>query len=147
MKVERSVSISRPPADLFGYVADVRNDPAWHTDVREVRSTTGDSVGVGTVYHVRVKPSMGVNEGAMTVTRYEPPRVVVFEGQMGRMRPTVTTTFEPDSEGTRVTRRVELDPPGIFRLFSSLIGGKIGRDNDRFLANLKRVVEGSTAPP
>jgi uncharacterized membrane protein len=57
MKVERKISIARPPAQVFSYIADIRNDPSWHTDVLEVRSST-DIVGMGTVFNVKVKPSM-----------------------------------------------------------------------------------------
>src|SRR5204863_9357671 len=120
MKVERGISIARPPADVFTYVADVRNDPSWHTDVLEVRSST-DDVRSGTVFTVKVKPSMGVSEGTMTVSRLEPDRLVEFQGRMGRMAPTVTNICEPEAGGTRVTRRVELEPPGIMRLMSPLI--------------------------
>jgi uncharacterized protein YndB with AHSA1/START domain len=144
MKVERHITIARPPAEVFDYVADVRNDPSWHTDVLEVRSST-DDVGVGTVFDVKVKPSMGVSEGTMTVTRLEPGRLVEFRGRMGpKMEPTVTNICEPDGQGTRVTRRVELEPPGAMRLMTPMIKRKIGTSNEGFLANLKRVLEGRT---
>jgi carbon monoxide dehydrogenase subunit G len=141
MKVERSVSIERPPAEVFSHIADVRNDPSWHTDVVEVRSST-EAVGVGTVFQIKVKPSMGVSEGTMTVTRFEPGRFVEFQGHMGRMAPTVTNICEPEGQGTRVTRRVELEPPGIMRVMTPLIARKIGKDNEGFLRNLKRLLEG-----
>src|SRR6266516_3950060 len=134
MRVERTISIARPPAEVFGYIADVRNDPTWHTDVLEVGSST-DAVGMGTVFDVKVKPSMGVSEGTMTVSRFEPGRLIEFRGQMGRMAPTVTNICEPDPKGTLVTRRVELDTPGVMRLMSPLIAGKIGKANDGFLAS------------
>src|SRR5437867_11079700 len=138
MRVERMISIARPPGDVFGYIADVRNDPTWHTDVLEVRSST-DVVGMGTEFNVKVKPSMGVSEGTMTVTRLEPGRLVEFHGRMGKMLPTVTNICEPDAQGTRVTRRVEMDLPGMMRVMSPLIGRMIAKSNDGFLANLKRL--------
>ena len=141
MKVERSLSIARPPVDVFSYIADIRNDPSWHTDVVEVSSST-DVVALGTVFNVKVRPSMGVSEGTMTISRFEPGRLVEFSGRMGRMAPRVTNICEPHAQGTRVIRRVELETRGIMRLMSPLIASKIGRDNDRFLANLKRLLEG-----
>jgi uncharacterized protein YndB with AHSA1/START domain len=142
MKVERKISIARPPAEVFSYIADVRNDPSWHTDVLEVRSST-DVVGMGTVFNVKVKPSMGVSEGTMTVTRLEPGRLIEYHGQMGKMAPTVTNICEPEAEGTRVTRRVELEPPGVMRVMTPMIKRTIAKSNDGFLANLKRLLEGS----
>ena len=142
MKVERKISIARPPAEVFSYMADVRNDPSWHTDVLEVRSST-DAVGMGTVFDVKVKPSMGVSEGTMTVSRFEPGRLIEFHGRMGKMTPTVTNICEPDAQGTRVTRRVEMNPPGMMRVMSPFIGRMIAKSNDGFLANLKRLLEDS----
>jgi uncharacterized protein YndB with AHSA1/START domain len=142
MRVERSISIARPPAEVFSYILDVRNDPSWHTDVLDVRAST-DLVGVGTVFDVRVKPSMGVSEGTMTVSRLEPGRLVEFQGRMGKMAPTVTNICEPDGQGTRVTRRVELVPAGIVRVMTPLVQRMIAKGNEGFLANLKRLLEGT----
>jgi len=142
MKVERKISIARPPAEVFSHIADVRNDPSWHTDVLEVRSST-DVVGKGTMFHVKVKPSMGVSEGTMTVTRFESGRLIEFQGRMGKVAPTVTNICEPEAQGTRVTRRVELEPPGLMRVMTPLIKRMIAKANDGFLANLRRLLEGS----
>jgi uncharacterized protein YndB with AHSA1/START domain len=140
MRVERSVSIERPPGDVFAYVSDIRNDPSWHTDVLEVSSST-DTVGNGTVFNVRVKPSMGVSEGTMTVSKFEPGRLVEFQGRMGKMTPTVTNIVEPDGNGAKMTRRVELEPPGMMNFMTPMIKMMIGKSNHGFLANLKKVLE------
>lgn len=140
MKVEKSISITRPAAEVFDYISDVRNDPTWHTDVLEVRSTT-DAVAMGTVFNVKVTPSMGVSEGTMTVTKLEPGKLIEFDGRMGKMNPTVTNICEPEAQGTRVTRRVELEPPGMMRLMSPMIKMMIGKSNEGFLANLKKLLE------
>jgi len=142
MRIERNISIARPPADVFSFIADVRNDPSWHTDVLEVHSST-DVVQMGTVFDVKVKPSMGVSGGTMTVTRFEPGGLIEFQGRMGKMAPTVTNICEPEGQGTRVTRRVELEPPGVIRVMTPLIKRTIGKSNEGFLANLKRLLEGS----
>jgi uncharacterized protein YndB with AHSA1/START domain len=144
MKVEKNISMARPPAEVFSYVADVRNDSTWHTDVLEVHSST-DVVGIGTVFDVKVKPSMGVSEGTMTVSRFESGKLIEFQGRMGKMAPTVTNICEPEAQGTRVTRGVELEPPGFMRVMTPLIKRMIGKSNDGFLANLKRLLEGPGA--
>ena len=140
MRVERNISVARPPSDVFAFVSDIRHDPEWHTDVLEVSSST-DTVGMGTVFNVRVKPSMGVSEGTMTVSKFEPGRLVEFQGRMGKMAPVVTNIVEPEGQGSRVTRRVELEPPGPMKLRSPMIKMMIGKSNNGFLANLKRVLE------
>ena len=143
MRVERDISIAQPPEKVFDYVADVRNDPTWHTDMLEVRSSS-DVVGIGTVFDVKVKPSMGVSEGTMTVSRFEPGRMIEFQRRMGKMEPTVTNICEPDPRGTRIIRRVEIEPSGIMRVMTPLMKRMIGKSNEGFLANLKQLLEGSS---
>jgi carbon monoxide dehydrogenase subunit G len=140
MKLERSVSIARPPAEVLDYVADIRNDPSWHTDVLEAQAST-EVVAVGTVFDVKLKPSMGVSGGTMTVSRLEPGHLVEFRGRIGRMAPVVTNAVEADDQGSRVTRSIEMEPPGIMRLMTPMIKARIGKLNEGFLANLKRVLE------
>lgn len=143
MIIERSVSIARPANEVYDYVLDMRNDLKWHTDALDVRQETEGPVGEGTVFWIKFKPMMGVSEGTSTVTQLEPAKRIVLKGEMGKFRPTVTYTFEPAGTGTRVTRRVEMRPPGIMGLMASLMKGMFGKRNDGFLANLKRELESS----
>jgi carbon monoxide dehydrogenase subunit G len=140
MRVERSISIARPPRDVFAVVSDIRRDPEWHTDVLEASSST-EIVGPGTVFNIRVKPSMGVSEGTMTVSRFEPGRLVQFQGRMGKMDPVVTNIVEAEGSGSRMIRRVEIDPPGLMKVMSPMIKMMVGKANIGFLANLKRILE------
>jgi hypothetical protein len=86
---------------------------------------------------------MGVSRGSMTVTRLEPGRLIQLHGRMGRMSPTVTNICEPNESGTLVTRRVEIEMPGLMRLMAPIAQSKIGKGNEGFLANLKRLLERS----
>ena len=139
MQIDTSINVQRRPEDVVRFVADVRNDPRWHTDILEARSST-DEVTVGTVFDIKVEPAMGVSEGTMKVSRLEPD-LVEFEGHMGKMAPRVRMRAVADGTGARVTRIVELEPPGAMRLMGPMIKRKIAKDNERFLANLKRVLE------
>ena len=40
VKSSESVDIERVPADVFGYVADLRNEPTWHIDIFSVPEDT-----------------------------------------------------------------------------------------------------------
>jgi uncharacterized protein YndB with AHSA1/START domain len=139
--IESTTSIARSPADVFVFVSDVRNDPGWHTDVLEARLTEGVSVKEGSTFAVRFKPFMGQSEGTVTVSKYEPPRCVVFKGRMGKMAPSVIITVEPNGGGSRITRRVEMEVPGLLRLMAPFMGSMFRKQSDGFLANLKRVLE------
>ena len=136
-----SITIDRPVEEVFAFVTDVTNDPSWHTDVREARKTTEGPPGVGTVWHARFKPSMGISEGDMDVVTFEPNRRQVMKGDIGPMHPTLTYLLEPSDGGTRFTRRVQITVSGWMKIMSPMMGMMMPKQNRGFLANLKRVLE------
>jgi uncharacterized protein YndB with AHSA1/START domain len=139
-RVEVSTSIARSPEDVFAFVADMRNEHQWHTDVLEAK-LKGNGVERGTEFWVRVKPSMGVSEGTFKIEEYRPPRATVLHGAMGKMKVRVTHSVEPEGKGSRFTRLIEVSPPGPAILMTPVIKRMIRKANLGFLANLKRVLE------
>jgi uncharacterized protein YndB with AHSA1/START domain len=139
--IEGSELIDRPTDEVFAFVSDVRNDPQWHTDVLEARLLSGVDVREGATFTTKFKPVMGMTEGTGIVTLYQPPHRVVLDERMGRLAPTTTLTVEPSGAGSRVTRRVEMEPFGLLRLMTPFMGGAMRKRNAGFLANLKRVLE------
>jgi uncharacterized protein YndB with AHSA1/START domain len=142
---EATGSIARPAAEVFAFIADVRNDPRWHTDVLEARLTGGATVGAGSVFEIDTKPVMGISGGTVTVSAYDPPRRIVFDVRMGRLQPTTTFTVVPDGSGCRVTRRIDMEPQGLMRVMAPFMGGMMRSRNAGFLANLRLVLEGVRA--
>jgi carbon monoxide dehydrogenase subunit G len=141
ISAESSTSIARPAAEIFEFVSDLRNDPRWHTDILEARLAEEGPIGKGSTFAVRFRPFMGRSEGTVTVSDYEPPRRLVLKGKMGKMAPTLILSVEPQGEGSRFTRRVEMEPPGMMRLMAPFMGGMFRKQNAGFVANLKRVLE------
>ena len=62
---------------------------------------------------------------------------------MGKMAPTLILSLKPEGDGSRFTRRVEMEPPGVMRLLASFMGGMFRKQNSGFVANWKRVLEAS----
>lgn len=143
---EGSESIARRAEEIFAFIADVRNDPRWHTDVVGARLVEGTTVGEGSTFDIRTKPFMGVSGGTVTVAEFDPPDRIVFDVLMGKMRPRTTFTVVPRGAGCRVTRRVEMEPHGLLRLMAPFMGGMMRKRNAAFLASLKRVLEGDVTP-
>jgi len=141
MSTETSLEIARAPQDVFNFVADVRNDPQWHTDVLAAELTQGSGDSVGSVYTIKVKPQMGMTGGSVKVASYEAPHRIVFDVDMGKMKPTTTFTVEQAGAGARISRKVEMEPTGMMKLMAPLMGGMFRKRNVMFLGNLKRVLE------
>lgn len=137
---ESSTLIARPAEDVFAYVADVRNDPNWHKDVRSATVIKGNGqLGEGTVFDVKAKVS-----GTEEIVAYEAPQRVAFKGgDMGKMVPTDIRTIEPVEGGVRFTRHVDLDASGFMGWMTKRMLGMISKRNDQFVENLKQVLERS----
>lgn len=141
MSTEASQDIARSPEDVFAFVADVSNDPKWHTDVTDASLTQGDGKAVGSVWTIKVKPQMGMTGGTVKVASYDAPYRIVFDVDMGKMKPTTTFTVEQAGTGARISRKVEMEPTGMMKLMAPLMGGMFRKRNVMFLGNLKRVLE------
>jgi uncharacterized protein YndB with AHSA1/START domain len=136
-----SVTIERPIAEVFAFVTDTANDPAWHTDILEARKTSEGPIGSGTTWHLRFKPAMGVSEGDAEVVTFEANRTEVMRSMVGPMQPTLTYLFEPTDGGTRFTRRVQIKVSGMMRVMEPMMRLMAPKGNAGFLANLKQVLE------
>src|SRR5215813_7218244 len=105
MTTEGSESIARVDTDVFAFIADVRNDPRWHTDVLKARLVEGVNVDGASTFAIETRPVMGVSGGTVTVCEYDPPRRIAFDVRMGKLGATTIFTVIANGPGCRVTRR------------------------------------------
>lgn len=141
ISTEHTESIARPAAEVFAFIADVRNDPRWHTDVLEASLIEGTTIEKGSTFRIKTKPVVGVSGGTVTVSEYDPPSEIVFDVRMGKLEPTTTFTVVPDGQGCRVTRRIDMEPLGLMRVIAPFMSGMMRKRSVGFLANLRRVLE------
>ncbi len=138
--VERSIVVSRPPAEVFAYVADPRNTPRWRPSVLAVTHLL-PPVAVGSTFG-EVVNFMGRKTFGMRVAVLEAGRRIVMTTESGPgVRPKQTYTFEPVADGTRLTVRADVQTSGVFRLLQPLFPRQFGKIWEEQLAALKQVLE------
>lgn len=138
---ESTVSIARPAEEVFDFISDLRNDPRWHTDILDAQLRGAGPVGQGSTFDVKFKPFMGRSQGTVTIAEIDRPSRITLRGKMGKLEPTIVLSIEAAGEGSRVSRRVEMQPPGLMRLMTPMMKPMFGKRNAGFVANLKRVLE------
>jgi carbon monoxide dehydrogenase subunit G len=135
-----SVTINRPPSEVFAFVADGEKCPQWRPGVLDIKRVSGD--GVGTTYSQGVKGPMGRRIAAdYEVTVLEPDRHLEFQTLTGPARPHGRYDLEPVDGGTRLTFSLDAQLTGLSKL---LMGSAVQKTMDsevRTLDNLKRVLE------
>jgi len=136
---ESSIVVNRPRSDVFAFVADHENDPAWRPGVLDIKRASGE--GQGAVYTQGVKGPMGKRIDAdFEVTAYQPDTLLAFRTLAGPVRPEGTYRFEDADGGTRVTFSLNANLRGAQRLMAPMVA-KSMHNQVGALADLKRVLE------
>jgi hypothetical protein len=134
---ENTVTIRRPTAEVFAFLANFENVPSWNYAIVETRKVSQGPVGVGTVYQqVRSVPSR--SEERFEVTAYNPPGQLEIRGQLGPFPSRLSYALDAVREGTRVTNSVELELRGPGRLLGRVA---VPRVRDAVAANLQKLKE------
>jgi hypothetical protein len=102
---ENSITINRPPAEVFAYVSDPMKFHEWRPMVLEVLGFE-PPIQSGSTYTL-AENLMGRKEYGQHVTTYEPDRLLVVETTSGSVRPVQRYAFEPASR----RRHSLLSPP------------------------------------
>jgi uncharacterized protein YndB with AHSA1/START domain len=140
MKFQNTITIERPPAEVFAYLADFERIPTWNYAIEETRKVSDGPVGVGTRYRqVRTVPRH--SEESFEVTELEPESRLAIEGTFGPFPGRLTYQLEPTSGGTRVTNLVELQPTGVARLVGGVATSRVRSAVLENLGKLKELLE------
>jgi uncharacterized protein YndB with AHSA1/START domain len=141
MRIEKTVGISRPPEEVWTFIADVRNDPQWCDKVDSVDQIAGEGPGRDARYRMLHRPVRlrKAKELAVTVEGYEPPRRLRLREEDDDAIFEVIYRLAGTDEGTELTQIDEIDwkipfpGPQLGRVM-------VSRDIQRQFAALKRLL-------
>jgi uncharacterized protein YndB with AHSA1/START domain len=141
-----SITIRRPIADVFAFVADARNIPRWHADTAEVHLLSGDGRQAGSRLVDVIQTGKGKRMQAMVeITRSEPDRLWAFSAELGSFGGfDGCYRFEAVPAGTRVTFAEDLRLRGLFRLLRPLVSRQVGQTARANFARLRVLLEQPT---
>jgi len=139
--VEGSIDIARPVDEVFDFVADQRNEPAYNPDMTLSEKVTGGPLGVGTRYRALTEGYGKPTSLAIEVTGYERPRVLDTSTHMEQMDIHGGLSFEEIPGGTRMNWSWSLHPVGALRFAGPLIA-RMGRKSElKIWTGLKAYLE------
>ena len=111
----------------FDYVANFENIVEWDPGVSAARKVTPGPVGVGTEYALDLQYGGAPLSMVYRITEWDPPRLVVLEGDGSRSHAIDRIAFKPTSTGTVVDYRADIRLKGLYRLAQPFLG-KLFRD-------------------
>jgi uncharacterized protein YndB with AHSA1/START domain len=120
-----TVTVDRPIAEVFAFLADGTNDPSWRPQVISITHVEG--TGEGATYAQTMKGPAGLKiNGAFKYTRYEEPNRLDLQVIAGPGRPVGSFELREVSPATtEVTFTVDLKPLGLMVLITPLINKQV----------------------
>ena len=145
--VETKLNVARPAAEVFAFVSDQTNAPAWQQGLLDVQRTTDGPIGVGSEHtFVRNFAGRRIESRNRFIAFDESAYFVEFEIPQGPMTGVASYRVEPTSSGTcLLTSRMRFVVSGIMRLATPILVRVLKRDSERDELRLKVLLEGRGA--
>jgi uncharacterized protein YndB with AHSA1/START domain len=146
MHVEAQISIARPRAQVFDYLAHSEHLPDYATDFVWVKQTTHGEPGLGTEYRYKMKRG---TEGTFTRTEFQPHDRLAWHGPSakagpGSMEPAGRWELSDAAGGTNVKLTMAPKAHGLLKLLEPMISRGIRKDLPLALERLKQTLEHPT---
>lgn len=122
--IEESVYISRPPQEVFNFLSKFENIPVWDSSVVHAETIGGGPEQLGTRAHGTSKIVGKKFDWTAEIIEFRPPSSLVSRSVDGQLKFTITNSFQPEGDGTRLTYRIDA---------ASGLGGVFGKLADRFV--------------
>jgi uncharacterized membrane protein len=143
--IKHSVVIDRTPDEVWDYVHDLANDPAWQPSVLRSHQLTDGPFGSGTKI-VEDRRFLGKRfKTAYEVTEYEPKRRSAVATTSGPIPARGFYAFEPTDGATRFTVGLETEAHGFFKLAEPVFARMARREIRANLGNLKDLLEAGSS--
>ena len=131
MRAELTIEIARPPGDVFAYLTDVSNLPAWQSGVRSATERDG-----------RIEESRSLLgkefDKSLEIVEREGPRLFTLRALDGPVPFTVRHELEPTDRGTRLAVTAEGEVPGFA---AGLLARGAERQFRKDFERLKQILE------
>ncbi|HZT94707.1 MAG TPA: SRPBCC family protein [Gaiellaceae bacterium] len=133
MRAELTIEIARTPEDVFAYLTDVSNLPAWQAGVKTA-TLRGDK-------HIEESRSLLGRElhTTLEIVERDEPRLFTLRALDSPVPFTVRHELEPSDGGTRLTVTAEGDVPGFA---AGLLTRRAERQFRKDFERLKQILEG-----
>jgi Polyketide cyclase / dehydrase and lipid transport len=120
---QNTVAIDRPADEVFAFLADLQNIPAWNYAIaRTVQTSPGPAEAGATYRQARTMPRSSGE--VFEVTVFTPPTRRTVQGQIGPFQATTSYLLEPGMQGLPPRRAEQGDLRRAIRCPKRLAGSR-----------------------
>lgn len=140
MEFTNTVAINRRPDEVFAYLSQFENIPAWNYAISQTRRVGTGPVGVGSRYtQTRTIPRPADED--FEIIAFTPPGHLAIRGVLGPFQADSDYRLEADGESTILTNAMTLEASGVMRIAASLAGSRVRTAVAANLDVLKQLLE------
>ena len=147
IRLHETVEVPRPVEEAFAYTSDFANIEQWDPGVSASARLADGPVGPGSRFRLDVAFGPFTTPMEYVVTRFEPPRRVVLEGEGARIRAVDDIRFEPAPGGTRIDYTADLTFLGPSALVEPFLRSTLEGVGRRAVEGLKNALSGPPEVP
>jgi carbon monoxide dehydrogenase subunit G len=140
-KFEINLVINRPIEEVFGFISNAENLPLWRASALEIKRTSSEPFGIGSVFKARFSFLGRPFYGDLTIIAHEPHEKYGTKVVGGPFPLEARYTLAPAESGTQLTLVIEGEPGGFFKLAEPLVVSMAKRAYEADLHNLKEMLE------
>lgn len=141
MQLSRSINIARPVEDVYDFVIDSNNDPAWCDRVLHSELVSGTAGQPGARYQQVQKPGPVGKNLDVRLLEADLPKRVQLRASASAATFDVEYQLEQTPEGTRLTQNSNVTLRGLGRLSEPLVRLVAPKTTERQLNVLKQLLE------
>ena len=144
MHIESEITVERPRAEVFDYIARGERLPEYVTEFAWVKQESDGEPALGTGYSYEMR--RGQAKGTWEWTEFEPHSRLAWHGPPaksgpGSMEPAGRWELSDAPQGTRVKLVMAPRPGGLFKLMAPIMSRGMRRGNASALQRLKQRLE------
>jgi NAD(P)-dependent dehydrogenase (short-subunit alcohol dehydrogenase family)/carbon monoxide dehydrogenase subunit G len=144
-RLHEIITVPRPIDEVFRYTSNFANIEQWDPGVSASEKITAGPVQEGSEFRVVVKSGPSSTPMNYRVKTFDPPNLVVLEGQGGSVHAIDEIRFTAISGGTQIEYTADITLSGLAGVFQPLMGGILDTVGKKALAGLKKAL--SAEPP
>lgn len=139
MRLEQSIDIARPTAEVFAALTSATGSPVWG-DAVALQQTEDGQIDLGSTARVHLTFCNRNLDALYEITAFDPHTGFTAE-TLHPFPIAFTWTVTPSDRGTRVTGKLEMQPSGFARLGGPLVKQAAGKQLRAGLDALKAELE------
>ncbi|MDA0771085.1 MAG: SRPBCC family protein [Chloroflexi bacterium] len=140
-KLELSIFIKRPIAEVFEFVSKAENMPKWAAKIVDAAQTSEGPIEVGTTCYVTAKAMGREATQDFIVTECVEDKTYVAKSTSGPVQMETRYDLDPAEEGTNVRATVLANMGGMMAVAGPFLARKMKKQFEEDHANLKLLLE------